>query len=112
MARPNEVKTSPKLQHMVILVSQSAHVHAQRMKTCTLLLCLFYTSFGHFFFIFEALPDQKFKNRGHTQKNYGQVGTFLFYTFFPFQSGRPSKWPKCVKNVKKSPFLPKYETKK
>ena len=30
---------------------------------------------------------------------------FHFTHFCPFQSGRPSKWLKCVNNVKKSTFF-------
>ena len=58
------------------------HLNPQRVKTWTLLLCLFCKIFGQFvvrFLTFSSISLLKMKNKGHTKKKYQQVTTFLFY---------------------------------
>ena len=65
----------------------------------------FYVSF---FLTFWSISLLKMKKREATlQIGIDEAHLFHFIHFFPFQSGRPSKWPKRVKNVKKSAFFAK-----
>ena len=65
----------------------------------------FFYLFLSFFWHFEAFPYWKWKKTEATfQMGIDEAHLFHFINFFPFQSGRPSNWPKCVKNVKKSTF--------
>ena len=60
---------------------------------------------GQFFFIFEALPDQKLKNEATLQIDIDEAHLFHFIHFLCFRYGSPPKWPKGVKNFQKSTFM-------
>ena len=55
---------------------------------------------------FEAFPYWKWKkNNGTLKIGIDKTFFFLFIHFFPFQSGSPPKWPKCVKKWSKFHFF-------
>ena len=63
--------------------------------------------FCQFFDILKPFLTENEKTETTLQIGIDEAHLFDFIHFFPFHSGRPSKWPKCVKNVKKSTFLAK-----
>ena len=83
-------------------VRACAHVHAQRVKSCTLLLCPF---LGQFFKFLRRFLTENEKTEATLQIGIVKAHLFHFIHFFRFRYGSPSKWPKCVKNVKKKHFF-------
>ena len=94
---------SPKLFKMFVNPARS-RVHAQRVKRCTLLLRPFW---GQFFQFFRHFLTKNEKTDGTLQIGIEEAHLFYFIHFFPFQSGTPSKWPKCVIFFEKSTFFAK-----
>ena len=68
---------------------------------------IFVYFFGHFFYIFKPFLTENEKTEAIFQIGIDDAHLFHFIHFFPFQSGRPSKWLKIVKIVKKSTYLAK-----
>ena len=68
---------------------------------------IFFYFFGPFFDILKPFLTENEKTEAKFQISIDESHLFHFIHFFPFQSGRPSKWPKCVKNFQKSTFFAK-----
>ena len=83
----------------IFQASAPTWVHAQHMKPCKLILCFFCNFF--IFFILNSFLTENEKNSGQASFRYRSDINFLFYAFFPFQSGSPPKGSKWVQKWSK-----------